>query len=170
MGLLNLALHQKMQNEWLEYRDWLLTLPAEEILDNAYEYAIKTDIVYALEDYELEDEEYEALMRMGNVLDGVKRTLDKSETGYMDDIRAAVENCARDAIQAKKEKEAKKKYPVGTRIRLIHMENDPRPVSEGTIGHVMFVDGIGQVHVRWENGRCLAVIPGIDSFEIENNL
>ena len=57
------------------------------------------------------------------------------------------------------------KYPKGTRIRLIHM-NDPQPVPSGTIGEVALVDDCGNVHMIWQNGRSLAIIEGIDDFEI----
>lgn len=54
---------------------------------------------------------------------------------------------------------------VGKRILLIEMD-DPYPVESGTKGIVKFIDGLNQIHVRWDNGRTLAVIPGTDRFEI----
>ena len=57
------------------------------------------------------------------------------------------------------------KYPKGTRIRLIHM-NDPQPVPSGTIGEVALIDDAGNIHMIWQNGRSLAIIEGIDDFEI----
>lgn len=38
----------------------------------------------------------------------------------------------------------------------------------GTIGEVQFVDDIGNVHVKWQNGSSLAVIPDVDSVAILN--
>ena len=58
----------------------------------------------------------------------------------------------------------KERYPAGTRICLDHMGDDPRPIPPGTKGTVSSVDDIGSVHVHWDNGRTLAVIPGEDSF------
>jgi len=55
-------------------------------------------------------------------------------------------------------------YPHGTRIRLIKMA-DPYPVPSGTIGTVICVDDAGQIHAKWDNGRSIAVIPGVDDFE-----
>ena len=55
---------------------------------------------------------------------------------------------------------------VGKRIRLIKMENDPNPVEVGTEGTIKFVDDLGQIHVNWDNGRTLAVIPEEDEYEI----
>lgn len=55
-------------------------------------------------------------------------------------------------------------YFPGDRVLLIHMVGDPYPVPDGTRGTVTHVDDAGQVHVRWDNGSGLAVIPGIDEF------
>lgn len=60
----------------------------------------------------------------------------------------------------------RKKYPVGTKIQLISMRNEEYPVLSGTIGEVKWVDDIGSIHMRWENGSSLALIPEIDSFKV----
>ena len=57
----------------------------------------------------------------------------------------------------------RKMYPKGTRVELHHMD-DPFAPPSGTKGTVMFVDDIGQIHVKWENGSSLALIPNVDSF------
>ena len=54
-------------------------------------------------------------------------------------------------------------YPKGTRVELHHM-NDPFAPPSGTKGTVMFVDDIGQIHIKWNNGSSLALIPGVDNF------
>lgn len=64
--------------------------------------------------------------------------------------------------QAKRIKET---YPPGTRIELISMEDPFAPVPPGTRGTVKVVDDIGQLHMSWDNGRSLAVVPGEDSFK-----
>ena len=56
-------------------------------------------------------------------------------------------------------------YPKGTRIRLIHME-DAHGVPDNTFGTVDFIDDMGQIHVHWDNGSSLALITGVDDFEI----
>lgn len=55
-------------------------------------------------------------------------------------------------------------YPQGTRIRLHHMEDRYAPVPDGTTGRVVLVDDAGNIHMDWDNGRSLALIPGVDSF------
>ena len=57
----------------------------------------------------------------------------------------------------------REQYPPGTRIRLHHME-DAQAVPEGTEGTVIAVDGMGQLLMKWDNGRSLSLIPGVDSF------
>ena len=58
----------------------------------------------------------------------------------------------------------KQKYPPGTRIELLSMGSDPRPIESGTRGSVAFVDDMGTLHCDFDNGRRLGVIPGEDSF------
>lgn len=63
--------------------------------------------------------------------------------------------------QAQRYKEA---YPPGTRIVLLRMGSDPRPVEPGTRGSVKAVDDIGTLHCAFDNGRLLGMVPGEDSF------
>lgn len=58
----------------------------------------------------------------------------------------------------------KQHYPKGTRIELISMNDPFAPVPSGTKGTVECVDDMGQIHMKWDNGRTLALIPGEDSF------
>ena len=55
-------------------------------------------------------------------------------------------------------------YPIGSRIVLDHMGDDPRPIPAGSKGTVIGVDDIGTVHCSFDNGRRLGLIPGEDSF------
>ena len=53
----------------------------------------------------------------------------------------------------------------GTKIKLIYMNNESQMPS-GLIGTVEFIDDAKQIHVRWENGSSLSLIPEVDQFEI----
>lgn len=55
-------------------------------------------------------------------------------------------------------------YPRGTRIMLIKMGDDPRPIRPMTRGTVDFVDDIGTVHCHFDNGRFMGLIIGVDDF------
>ena len=60
----------------------------------------------------------------------------------------------------------RKQYPKGTKLQMITMRNEKYPVPSGTIGEVTHVDDIGNIHVRWQNGSSLAIIPEVDSFRV----
>ena len=59
----------------------------------------------------------------------------------------------------------RKKYLEETRVRLFSMTGEPQ-MQEGLTGTVRFVDDIGSIHVDWDNGSTLALIPDEDDFEI----
>lgn len=67
----------------------------------------------------------------------------------------------RHGIMAERYKES---YPPGTRIMLLDMNDPYAPVPSGTKGTVVHVDDAAQIHMKWDNGRTLAIIPGEDSF------
>lgn len=55
-------------------------------------------------------------------------------------------------------------YPVGTRLELISMDDPYAPVPSGTRGTVQYVDDMGQIGMKWDDGSSLSLIPGEDSF------
>ncbi len=58
----------------------------------------------------------------------------------------------------------KEGYPPGTRVELVRMDDPLDPVPAGTRGTVVFVDDLGQIHMNWDNGRTLAIVPQRDRF------
>lgn len=58
----------------------------------------------------------------------------------------------------------KDNYPPGTRIMLLQMGDDPRPIEPNTRGTVKAVDDIGTLHCAFDNGRSLGIVPDEDSF------
>lgn len=63
----------------------------------------------------------------------------------------------------------KEKYSKGTRIELIRM-NDMQAVLPHTLGTVDYVDDIGTIHMKWDNGSSLGIIEGEDEFVIVDEL
>lgn len=62
-------------------------------------------------------------------------------------------------------KEIREKLPVGTKVELIKMDDIQAPPL-GTKGIVRRIDDAGNIHVAWENGSSLSLIPGEDRFRI----
>ena len=58
----------------------------------------------------------------------------------------------------------KRCYPPGTRIMLLSMGDDPRPVENNTRGTVRVVDDLGTLHCDFDDGRSLGIVPSEDSF------
>lgn len=58
----------------------------------------------------------------------------------------------------------KSAYPPGTRLELISMDDPYAPVPSGTRGTVQYVDDMGQIGMKWDNGQSLSLVPGEDSF------
>ena len=59
--------------------------------------------------------------------------------------------------------ELRQQYPEGTRILLDYMD-DKYAVPTGTRGTVLHVDDGGNIHMKWDNGRTLSLVPEVDNF------
>lgn len=55
----------------------------------------------------------------------------------------------------------KARYPVGTRVELVQMDDFQAPPI-GTKGTVMGVDDIGSLLISWDNGSSLHALYGVD--------
>ena len=108
---LNTALYEKMAAEQDKFRDWLKSQPPEEVLNHAYEYTIREDIVMAMEELELTDTQAQALLESPSPLTDVYRYFEKLETGYMGVIRDSIESRADDVCRAKEELRTTPVYP-----------------------------------------------------------
>ena len=53
-------------------------------------------------------------------------------------------------------------YPVGCRVELVCMDDPYSRLKPGDRGEVQFVDDIGTIHVKWDNGSGLGVAYGVD--------
>lgn len=65
-----------------------------------------------------------------------------------------------------KVEQIKENYPVGTRIELIELNDPYANIETGTQGTVKFVDGVGTLHMEWDNGRTLGIILDEDKFKV----
>ena len=99
------------------------------------------------------EELLKVLIPMQKEIDGTNK-IDKTEERNMNKFEAE-----RRFIQRMKDN-----YPPGTRIMLLQMGDDPRPVEPNTRGTVEVVDDMGTPHCIFDNGRQLGIVPGEDSF------
>lgn len=58
----------------------------------------------------------------------------------------------------------RKQFPTGCKVKLVEMD-DPFAPPIGTTGVIRYVDDIGTIHVKWENGSGLGVVYGKDIIE-----
>ena len=56
----------------------------------------------------------------------------------------------------------RKEYPVGCRVELLKMDDDPQAPPIGTKGTVQGVNSLGDVEVAWDNKSILSVIYKVD--------
>ena len=58
-------------------------------------------------------------------------------------------------------KRLRERYPAGTRVELLSMDDEFAP-PPGTLGTVLEVDDIGSLIMHWDNGSGLNVVYGVD--------
>lgn len=104
---LNTRLYEKMFAEQERFRDWLLSQPPAEILNHAYEYTVREDILMSLEYNDLEDSQARALLKSGKPLKQIFERWENQETSYMDTVWDTVQEQAR-AAEAKQKAKAQK--------------------------------------------------------------
>lgn len=100
---LNTELYKKLFAEQEKFKGWLLTQPPSEILNHAYEYVMREDIVLALEYHDLSDERAKALLASTSSLDEIFQDFEKIEGDHMDTIRDCIESRADKNMQAQRE-------------------------------------------------------------------
>lgn len=77
-------LYNKMQQEQNEYRAWLLAQPPEEILNHAYEYSSREDILIALENASLRPAQLRALLESQAPLADIYKDYRDCDTNTLD--------------------------------------------------------------------------------------
>lgn len=97
---LNRKLYEKVSAEMEAYENELLAMPPEGILEHAYAYATKQDIVLALEEYDLSGKQAQALLRCDNALGAIFDRWEHTEMAYMDTIRDMIPCTANEKIRA----------------------------------------------------------------------
>lgn len=91
MEELNTALYKKMFAAQERYKEWLLSQPPEEILNHAYEYQQRNDILLTLECNSLTAEQAQALLDADDPLSDIFKDWERQESTTLDEILTVVE-------------------------------------------------------------------------------
>jgi len=62
---------------------------------------------------------------------------------------------------------SKIEYKVGDRIILVSTTEENTNLKPGDRGVVNYIDSIGTIHIKWDNGSCLGMIPGLDEIRLD---
>ena len=54
----------------------------------------------------------------------------------------------------------------GDRVRLIRYSDEWTRLKPGALGTVTVVDDLGTIHVAWDDGDTLGLVPGEDEWEV----
>jgi hypothetical protein len=54
----------------------------------------------------------------------------------------------------------------GARVKFLGTSDQFTTMPIGTEGTVSYVDSLGTLHVKWDNGSRLGLIPGEDQYEV----
>ena len=103
---LNTALYKKMFAEQDKFRDWLKSQPSAEVLNHAYEYTVREDILLSLEYNDLTDIQAAALLASPSPLADIYQEFDRMESSHMEEIWSCIESRA-DAMQVSQLDQAK---------------------------------------------------------------
>lgn len=95
------TLYKRMKEEQEQFREWLKTQPAQEILKHTYEYTIREDILMCMEELELSEEQVAVFLKSPFPLSEAYMEFTKWESGYMDDLRSAIKTCADHTLVSK---------------------------------------------------------------------
>ena len=101
---LNTALYQKMFDEQERYRDSLLSMSPAEVLDHAYEYTVREDLLLSMEYHDLDDSQTKALLKRDEPLKELFAQFESRETGYMEIVRDTIETYANNLALVEKVK------------------------------------------------------------------
>ena len=169
----NTALYQKMFAEQEVFRDWLKGHSPEEILNHAYEYTVREDILLSLEYHDLSDDQADALMKSPSPLADVFKDFEKLETHHMETVWDCLENRA-DAI-LESQRRALRETPLYTQpgtYAYAHGELEQyRASNEANMACKKAIEGAIRDHY---SGYCLdgkaAVAEVVNAFGVERTM
>ena len=63
----------------------------------------------------------------------------------------------------------RRQYPKGARVALVRMNDPYTKLRPGDLGTVDFIDDVGTLFCRWDNGSTLGVVFGEDEIRLYDN-
>ena len=98
----NDKLYSKMRDEQEAYKSMLLSKPPEEILDHAYEYSVREDVICAMADNDLPEEQAAAILSLNLTMDDMFEQFSHNSysSNQMDVVWISVEERGKKAYSA----------------------------------------------------------------------
>ena len=100
---MNTQLYEKLAAEQAKYRDWLMGQPPEEILNHAYEYAVREDILAAAELMDMPQAQAAALLAVPSPMAAIYGEWAEQDHGTLDPMLDCISDRAYTALQAQRE-------------------------------------------------------------------
>ena len=101
---LNTELYKKAHLEQETFRAELLSMSGEGILEHAYEYVVREDLLLSLEYHDLNNAQAKALLKEDKPLASLFNRFESRETDYMDTVWDTIECHADELIRDAKAK------------------------------------------------------------------
>lgn len=95
---MNEKLYDKLDQEQAKYMRAFLLRPPQEMLDNAWEYAIRLDILEVLESHKLDCEQAEALLKLPDTMDVLAQAVLDEKIMHVNTIIDAIEDKADELV------------------------------------------------------------------------
>ena len=93
------TLYEKMAAEQDKYRDWLKGQPAAEVLNHAYEYTVREDIVMCMEELELTEAQAKALLASPKPLAACMEAIEQAISRHYSNNRLDAEAAVNDVLE-----------------------------------------------------------------------
>ena len=123
---LNAELYEKVSTEFEEYKNNLLMLPPEQLLEHAYAYAVRSDIVIAIECGSIHARQAQSLLKSENALDEIFGKWEDFEKNHMDTVRRAIECKANEISREEFKKEVQERKAQRQRRKVSYGIYSPR--------------------------------------------
>lgn len=169
----DMDLYAKVKAEQSAFVDWLVQQPANVILDHAYEYAMREDILLSMEHYILTEEQEAALMALEKPLEALCNAYINTENAHMDEVWESVEQFSNDEINRQLEAKLKQQtvYPHSVAYAQEHGELEQyRESYRANIACSKAIDAAIRENYRDNRLDPAAVTQVVERFGIERTL